>query len=195
MIEYIFLSVYRFSFFAIEPIILSENNKGNILRSAFGRELKKIVCINTNIPCYSCSIINSCAYQKIFSPVVNSTSKGLKKNRDLPRGYIIKPPLEPKTIYKEGEIISFDMVLTGELYKWFPYILIPIKELGEIGIGKNRGKFKLLKVDIFNPENMGWEMIYSSNNSTVRNLNFKIGDKYIRKSCTTTPDEEGTESL
>lgn len=50
----------------------------------------------------------------VFPPFVPEGSEKIGKNRDIPRPFVIKPPLATKEIYLPGERLSFDLVLVGK---------------------------------------------------------------------------------
>jgi len=78
------------------------SSAGTMLRGAFGTALRRIVCLDLNQKCIDCLTKESCAYQKIFSPITPVDSERLSKNRDMPRGFIFKPPLNADTYGQEN---------------------------------------------------------------------------------------------
>ena len=54
-----------------------------------------------------------CPYTAVFQPFVPEGSEKISRNRDIPRPFVIKPPLETKETYLPGERLSFDLVLVG----------------------------------------------------------------------------------
>ncbi len=159
-IKHFRLSQYRFTFTPEDIILMPKNNKGNIIRGAFGATLKKLICINqSSEDCAACSRKSTCPFQLIFKPVGLVDQKRLK---DVPRGFIINPPIDSETIYTPERPFVFDMILVGKLLNCIPWIVVPFNELGRYGIGKNRGRFKLNGIDLitddaviplYNPEN------------------------------------------
>jgi hypothetical protein len=63
----------------------------------------------------SCELRNICPYTAVFNPFVPEGSEKISKNRDIPRPFVIKPPLKTREIYFPGERLSFDVVLNGRL--------------------------------------------------------------------------------
>ena len=115
---------------------------GSMLRGAFPTALRSIACINSRQECADCLTKESCAYQKIFSPVTPVDATRLSKNRDMPRGFVTKPSLDENTYGPENPF-SFGMILVGELIEWLPYVIVPFNELGRQGIGRTRTPFIL----------------------------------------------------
>jgi hypothetical protein len=91
------------------------NNKGNVIRGGFGSTFRRIVCHANCHEAESCELRNICPYTAVFNPFVPEGSEKISKNRDIPRPFVIKPPLKTREIYFPGERLSFDVVLNGRL--------------------------------------------------------------------------------
>jgi len=127
------------------PMAIAPLAAGSMLRGAFGTQLRRIVCHDGSARCWDCRVRLSCAYEKIFSPLVPPEADRLSKQRDLPRGFVLKPPLEGGD-YGPDRPFAFRMILVGELIQWLPYIIVPFSELGRIGIGRDRTPFQLERI-------------------------------------------------
>ncbi len=90
---------------------------------------------------------NVCPYTAVFQPFVPEGSEKISKNRDIPRPFVIKPPLETKETYLPGERLSFDLVLVGKIKDYLPYFIVTFKELSQAGLGRNRAPVELAGVD------------------------------------------------
>ncbi len=173
------LGRYRFELSPVEKLILSPKNKGNVLRGAFGFYFKKIVCDDFERKCAHCELKQRCAYSYIFESFPFEGTEKLSKLSDIPRPFIINPPLEKKTEYRSGDILSFELILVGKAIRYFPFFVLTFKELGKVGIGANRGRYELRKIGAFN-EVEGKEIeVYSGKDEIVRNLNVVTGFAYI----------------
>ena len=86
----------------------------------------------------------------------------------MPRGFVIKPPLEENT-YGPENAFSFRMILVGELIEWLPYVIVPFNELGRQGIGRTRTPIILERLISCGSqrEDTGQE-VYSSKDNLVR---------------------------
>jgi hypothetical protein len=87
-----------------------------------------------------------CPYTAVFQPFVPEGSEKISKNRDIPRPFVIKPPLETKETYLPGERLSFDIVLFGKTKDYLPYFIVTFKELSQAGLGRSRGPVELCAV-------------------------------------------------
>jgi len=147
-------------------IFMPAFNKGSILRGAFGTSLRKLVCVvNRSISCDACILKDRCVYTLIFNPTGINPAKRL---RNVPRGFVLKPPLEKETVYSSDKPLSFEMVLIGDRINYLPYVIVPVIELGKIGIGLNRGRFILNDISVI--KNGISESIYDPESNTVRNI-------------------------
>jgi hypothetical protein len=159
------LAHYRFTLVPESIIQMPTFNKGNILRGAFGSSLKRLVCITKDSECSGCILKEKCAYALIFNPMGINPAKRL---HNVPRGFVLKPPLENETVYLSDKPFSFDMVLLGNKINYLPYVIVPLIELGKSGIGLNRGRFTLSDLSVLKdgiPESL-----YDVNTNTVKNI-------------------------
>ncbi len=149
--EKLYFCQYRFILTPKTTIQVPKFAKGNIIRGAFGSSLRRLLCREQkggeNTACLQCQIKERCAYTLIFSPIDLTPAKRLQNP---PRGYVIKPPLDTETQYNSEKPLIFDMVLIGNRTQFFPYLMVSFKELGQKGMGLNKGKFDITGVEILN---------------------------------------------
>lgn len=178
MIEKLFFSLYRFTFEPLSTIRFPIRWKGNVLRGAFGTSLRRLVCLNRGQEtCETCKIRERCAYSLIFNPLEPGHIKRLK---NLPRGFIIKPPLDDQTEYTSFSPLRFEMVLVGDRIFALPYVIVPFKGLGDFGIGVNRGKFSLGGIEVF--KDGGFDPIYNPMTNVVSDFERRIsGEELIKE--------------
>ncbi len=173
MIEKLYFCQYRFILTPKATIQVSKYGKGNLIRGAFGSSLRRLLCIvqkgGQNIDCPGCQIKERCPYALIFSPIGLTPAKRLQNP---PRGYVIKPPLGTELEYHSEKPLIFDIVLIGDRTHFLPYLIVSLNELGQKGIGLNRGKFNLTGIEIIkNGESIP---IYDYSSNTVKNLDGRI---------------------
>lgn len=150
--HFTFLKV-KFYLKTIEPIILNKF-KGFTLRGGFGYIFKKTVCINFSRECEKCILKNKCAYAYIFETSFpeNLTEQVTFKIAYPPHPYILEPPFDSKMIFNEGDEFAFNLILIGESIGYLPYFIFAFDELGRVGLGKDKGRYKLLKAEGANGE-------------------------------------------
>ncbi|MGC8811795.1 MAG: CRISPR system precrRNA processing endoribonuclease RAMP protein Cas6 [bacterium] len=142
-------------------------NKGITLRGAFGSSFRRLCCPDLKAKCSSCSLHSTCPYGFIFEPRVPEEAERLRLNRDIPRPFVIKPPLDEKEHYAIGDRFIFELILIGKVVQFFPYFLLSFQNLGEWGIGLKRGRFEILLVESLDV-NGNAQVIMEAGNSMVR---------------------------
>jgi hypothetical protein len=138
---------FRFHLESKTSLPMPAYNKGNVIRGGFGSAFRRIVCHASCREAETCELRNVCPYTAVFQPFVPEGSEKISRNRDIPRPFVIKPPLETKEIYLPGEQLSFDVVLVGKVKDFLPYFIVTFKELSHAGLGRNRAPVELVGVD------------------------------------------------
>lgn len=150
--------------------------KGTTLRGGFGIQFKKTVCLmKKRLQCSECSLKRVCSYTYIFETSPHEDSLKLKNLKDLPRPFVIEPPLDEKRHFTETDTISFYLILIGKAIDFIPYFILTFKELGAIGLGRDKGKFKLEKVEVLTLDSKkSYKTIYSGSEDTFYNIGENI---------------------
>jgi hypothetical protein len=149
--------------------------KSNTLRGAFGMAFRRLVCIPQCREARLCPLGQACPYRIIFEPSPPPGADRLSKNQDIPRPFIFRPPLDvtpnvaptvapnvapglspessalkggsTKTTYSPGEAFDFTLILLGKAVDFLPYFILAFREVASEGIGLNRAKCTLEKVE------------------------------------------------
>ena len=161
------LAKYRFVIKPRSELILPAY-KGSTFRGGFGHAFKRAVCADREGECAKCPLQSKCVYSYVFETKLFSQSEKplLKtltqtpqegegkrlKNTYVPHPFVIEPPLEERQRYEIDDKLSFHLILVGRAVDYIPYFIFAFEELGRIGIGKNRGKYRLEKVISINKE-------------------------------------------
>ncbi|MEW6419017.1 MAG: CRISPR system precrRNA processing endoribonuclease RAMP protein Cas6 [Nitrospirota bacterium] len=150
--------------------------KGSTFRGGFGNNLKRTVCINRNGDCGNCILQPKCVYSYVFETRPLQDSRVKIDLTDVPRPYVLVPPDTGKDVFDAEEPFEFSMALFGKAIDYLPYVLFVFQQLGEHGIGRERGRFYIESVknerfgdeiEIFNAKTgclKGNIHIYSSEN-------------------------------
>jgi hypothetical protein len=158
---------FRFHLEPKAPLQMPAFNKGNVIRGGFGSTFRRIVChANCRDP-ETCDLRSVCPYTAVFQPFVPEDSEKISKNRDIPRPFVIKPPLETKETYLPGEQLSFDLVLVGKIKDYLPYFIVTFKELSQAGLGRGRASVELAGVDHVGSDGAGVP-VYAKESNLVR---------------------------
>ncbi len=144
--------------------------KGSTFRGGFGHAFKKVVCVNRDKICSSCLLKEKCSYSYIFETPPPSDTTKMRKYPYAPHPFVITPPLEEKQDYRKSEALRFELILIGKSIDFLPYFLYTFDELGKMGIGKGKGKYRLEDVKCLIQRE---KSIYSSKDK-ILNRNFKV---------------------
>lgn len=140
--------------------------KGSTFRGGFGNMFRRIVCALKRQDCSDCMLKNRCIYAYVFEtpPPENTSIMNMHKYEKIPHPFVIEPPEDNNRIYKPEKILNFNLILIGRAIDYLPYFIYTFDELGKSGIGKGRGKYKLLEVTLSNNNTI----VYSENDKLIR---------------------------
>jgi len=136
---------FEFQIIPEEPIILP-SYKGSTLRDGFGNAFKRVVCAIKHKECNNCILKEKCVYSYIFETPPPSDTKIMRKYTSAPHPFIIEPPSEKRRGYTPKDKITFGLILIGKALDYLPYFIYAFSKLGNIGIGKARGRYVLKTV-------------------------------------------------
>lgn len=143
------LRIARFCF-TIEPTeeIRLPDYKGAALRGGFGFAFKKATCLSRDRQCGPCMLKSACAYYTVFETrVPKETAERLRIGADAPHPFVLEPPMTERQHFHPGSTISYGLTLFGSAIDKLPFFVYAFMILGEdLGIGRGRGRFKLLSV-------------------------------------------------
>ncbi len=162
-------SAYKLNFIceATTTINLPYYN-GSTLRGAFFSALRRDFCLNrAQNSCFQCSAAEVCPICRLVATVEWKNNRGA----EIPRPFVLEPVIGEKTSFEHGETFSFGITLFGNTLSLFPYLILAIQHMGEIGLGnyrKNPGRFILREVKAVNPLSALEQSIYSNDSRTVK---------------------------
>ncbi len=126
----------EFTLVPVERINLGPDEvKGDRWRGAFGEALRGLACLHRweETACSVCDAGADCFYHRYFFT-------------DRPLPYVMLPGLDGRRTYDAGERIPLEMVLIGEAAGYADRFVKTIEEVGRMGIGGRRGRFRLKSV-------------------------------------------------
>lgn len=133
---------YRF-YFDNDRSVRLPDYPGSAWRGAFGRALKKTVCVVRDTPCQQCLLKQACAYSYVFETPPPDNTEKMRKYTATPHPFVFRFT-ERESSSKE---FSIDINLFGHGQRFFPYIIHAMHMAGQDGIGGNRQPFHLNRVD------------------------------------------------
>ncbi len=176
MINYkkFYLAKYKFLLSAEEELDLPPF-KGSTLRGGFGRIFRDLSCMDKRRKdCHGCILKDKCPYSYIFDTSPRLDSPYLKKIEDIPRPFILEVPFEKKETFFCEKSLSFNLILIGKGIDYFPYFVVAFRELGNVGLGKNRKKFLLKEIWADGEESREKVIIFSFEEGVVKNFDNRI---------------------
>jgi len=137
------------------PILLNEH-QGSAIRGALFYALRNQFCFNKKTKdCGECAVWATCP---ICFLVATRNPEG-KRGVDVPRPYVIEPPLDGKTRYEPGETLEFGLTMFAQALSFFPYVVLGSQALERGGLGKKlrredgrwrRGAFAIREIAALN---------------------------------------------
>lgn len=119
---------------------------GSTLRGGFGGVFRKVTCSQPEGDCATCLLRDNCPYSLIFDSSPPEGSEALRKYSDIPRPFVLEPPEKGAMILTPGDRFSFGLVLVGRALAYLPYFILMFQELGRTGLGRGRGRFRVVQV-------------------------------------------------
>lgn len=101
------VAYYRVDLTAGDKGLVLPPYKGSTLRGGFGTAFRWIACACRHEECKNCMLQANCPYAYIFETSPPADSEALSKYENIPRPFVLEPPLENKTLYQKGESLSF----------------------------------------------------------------------------------------
>lgn len=138
------------------PLLSFTSRRGETIKGLLSKEMKKFFPCKVKTKCQDCEHFGTCDYVRFFQfQLCNS-----------PFTYTIVPPLNPRSVYCQGENFSFEIRLFGQCAKskYLVKYLIPAVEQGGLltGIGnwylEGLGRFQISRVYAW--EQGGWSKIF-----------------------------------
>ncbi len=122
--------------------------KGALLRGGFGYAFQRAACPQ---PCWghadACAVGALCPYRAIFEPPHPRGVAHLHDLQDIPRPFVIEPPLDHKRQYAAGDALEFVLILLGSAIDHLPYFLSSFEQLGRMGLGRAQARARLERVE------------------------------------------------
>ena len=126
--------------------------KGGMLRGGFGYAFQRASCAQA---CWGhaerCDAALLCPYRWVFETPHPEGVPHLHDLQDVPRPFVIEPPLDQKRQYAAGDTLEFGLILIGRGIDYLPYFLVGFAQLGETGLGRDLAKARLERVEALEP--------------------------------------------
>jgi hypothetical protein len=138
--------------------------KGSVFRGGFGAAFRKVVCALRRTECGACLLRSRCPYAYVFETFPDRDTEVLRvgTHEKAPHPFVIEPPSEQTEVYEPGQSLSFNLILIGRGNDYLPYFVYAFEELGKMGIGRGRGRYRLERIEI------GDEQIYEGGEKVLK---------------------------
>ncbi len=156
--------------------------KGSTFRGGFGSAFRKVACSQKNTECQECLLKTTCPYAYIFETFPPPGAQALRNYESIPRPFVIEPPPEKKMEYNPGEVLLFNLILIGKAIEYLPYFVVVFRELGSVGIGRGRKKYRLKEIAAVDELTATKEKIYSCSDKLIKNIDLTIRGRDLEES-------------
>lgn len=177
------------------PLELDEHS-GAALRGNLFEAVWKRFCVNKDAPsCADCPLHTSCPVSALVAPLREERTRG----RDVPRPYIITPPLGGAKRYAPGDSLLFGLTLFGAIVNLLPYIMLSLKALEAAGLGRRveqnggkRGSFTIERVEAYHPFTGQRQKLYEAGKTLVEATTLAVTGKDVQERGATLSKERIT---
>ncbi len=185
---------FLFTTEVISPLELDEHS-GAALRGNFFDAVWTRFCNNKAAPtCSDCPLHSMCPVSALVAPLREENERG----RDIPRPYVILPPLGARH-YGPGEQLIFGITLFGSIVQFFPYIIMATKALEAKGLGRRlkenqgqRGRFEIKQIESYHPVSAERKVVYQAGKPLVEVPTLSVASRDISMRAAALPTERLT---
>lgn len=161
---------YRVVFEAREPLDLP-GYLGSTLRGAFGNAFRAVACPAPRG--LDCPTPAQCPYHLIFETSPPPGSEALRTHDEIPRPFVIAPEdseqdsgEKTRRLFRCGDEVSFELVLIGRAQQFFPYFVVALREVNQMGRG--RQAVELRRIDALARGADQSRAVYTASENVVR---------------------------
>ncbi len=180
-----------FTTVVVRPLELDDHSgaalRGNLFESVWQR-----FCTNKLAnTCAECPLHTMCPVSALVAPLREERPRG----RDVPRPYIILPPLGDARRYEPGETFAFGLTLFGTIIELLPYIVLSLNTLEASGLGRKlpenrgqRGTFKIQCIESYHPITGERQALYQAGKAVTQAPTLAVTPEDIaRRAATLAP--------
>lgn len=188
------LTIHHLRFHAeVVTTLELDEHSGSSLRGSFFEAIWKRFCNNKSASsCASCPLHTTCPVSAIVAPLREENVRG----QDIPRPYILLPPLDGRRHYEPGETFTFGLTLFGTIIQLLPYIMLSMNTLEEGGLGRRvqehhgvRGRFTIKHVESCNLFNDTQHVIYEAGRPLVNTSTLTMTEGEVQARAATLSPE------
>jgi hypothetical protein len=148
---------YRLTFHPRETLRF-QAHAGSAWRGAFGRALKRTVCVTRAPRCEGCLLFHSCPYPYLFETPPPQGAAKMRRYSAVPHPFVIAPLAAG--VSAPGQDYALGLALFGRANQYLPYVVHALSQAAHEGIGSARTALDLAEVRQ-QESTGGWARIYS----------------------------------
>lgn len=160
------LAKYTFRLRLLDKIILPRLRTVPF-RGGFGKALFEIACPYRRCTQDSCAARFRCVYSYIFDTPVPPDAETLSLNSHVTHPFIIEPPFNVTGVYECEDMLEMNLILIGDAIRYLPYCILAFERLGNMGIGKERGRYVI--EGVFTTKDEDSTLVFSEKDKRIIN--------------------------
>jgi hypothetical protein len=122
---------FEFRCEVVQPIRLNQH-KGSALRGALFNSLRTAGCSHRELTsCHPCPLVADCPVSFLLATVATESKRG----SDVPRPFVINPPLDDSNVLQVGEKLNFELTLFARSVRFLPYLIVAMQYIEREGLG------------------------------------------------------------
>lgn len=177
----------------VTPLELDDHS-GAALRGSFFEAVWRRFCTNkAAATCADCPLHAMCPVSTLVAPLREENPRG----RDIPRPYVILPPLGEARRYEPGQSLMFGITLFGNIIQMLPYIVMSIEGLEAHGLGHKiaensyqRGRFKIKQIESYHPLHGTRQIVYQAGKPLVNVPTLSVTASEVKARAASLPTSE-----
>lgn len=161
--------------------------QGSTLRGAFGLALLRSSCVLRRQRCSTCLLRHRCIYSTTFETPLAGKDDALRRYATAPHPFLLNLAMGREEVHEAGSTFAFSITLVGRAVEFLPYYVHVFQRMGEIGVGKGRGRFELVRVAVLDGTDNQAESIYEG--GVLRAPGGRLGLREALELCEGLPED------
>ncbi len=158
-------------------------HKGSTLRGGFGYTFKRLVCSHHQERCAGCESRSRCSYSYLFETLPTQTEDRFSNYSDIPRPFVLETDKCQRRGFARGDLLQFGLILMGTAIEYLPYFVFCFEELGKVGLGRDRVRFRLEEVRGFDFGRGTWLPLYDPEEHLLKGVPPVIEANQLPSDC------------
>lgn len=149
---------------------------GSTLRGAFGMALRRSTCVLRRQECATCLLRTRCVYSYAFETALSGSGEKERRYASAPHPFVLNLDTSPLGDREPGSQFAFGLSLIGRAADFLPYFVHAFERMGETGIGRGRGGFRVDAVRVLDGHEACVETIYEKGELRLPRTVLKLED-------------------